>query len=477
MLLFTLDRDILTTEASVKASATKDNVAYVQASNLRNQLGNQSGKIVTYSGVDGLHQYRVYKNGSVAPKNAGVYLGIYAAQIGSPRGNGKGEIHIWSRRNGQNEPNSNSAQTVERGGTSVLVYATVFQTLANRGAELVFSAIVQNACGQLGLIATDFGREPVVPSIISSEIQISNGAISIDYAALSSLNNQFGSTTGQSVKLNRPDTIKGVSATMAEVDGSISLTASKLYFAIACGQVGGGPNREAEGFVHLWLQLGGVAIKNSNTIQSVRKGSTAVLVTQTIFLAEANQNLQIMFSSTDDKLGLIASTPTDEPTVPSMIFIIVELGTQQESIPYAQFSSSESQWGCSTPKPVLMANNDDSKRISNRIDFVEFLDSGTYILIAAAQVGSADRRGIGDVHLWMRLNGEDMANSNAIQTIYETDTSVLVIQTVVVLKAGDQVQVMFSTDPTEGQLGLVFTEAGKEPAVPSIIFSAFKSYV
>ena len=63
------------------------------------------------------------------------------------------------------------------------------------------------------------------------------------------------------------------------------------------------------------------------------------------------------------------------------------------------------------------------------------------------------------------------------KTIYKTDTSVLVIQTVVVLKAGDQVQVMFSTDPTEGQLGLVFTDAGKEPAVPSIIFSAFKSNV
>ena len=226
-----------------------------------------------------------------------------------------------------------------------------------------------------------------------------------------------------------------------------------------------------------WLQLGGVAIKNSNTIQSVRNNETAVLVTQTIFRAEANQKLQIMFSSTNDKLGLIASTPRGEPTVPSMIFILVELRNQRESIPYAQFSSSESQWGCSTPKSVRIANNDDSKRIRNGGDFIEFLDAGTYFLMAAAQVGSFEGQGIGDVHLWMRLNGEDMANSNAIETIFKTDTAVLVSQTVVVLEAGDKVQVMFSTDATEGKLGFVFTEAGGEPAVPSIIFSAFKSFV
>ena len=132
MLLIMLDREILTTEASVGAGATNDNVAYVQASNLKNQIGHRTGKIVTYSGVDGLRKYTVYKNGTLAPETAGVYFGMYAIQIGSPRRNGQGEIYIWSRRNGQNEPNSNSVQTVERGGTSVLVYATVFQTSANR---------------------------------------------------------------------------------------------------------------------------------------------------------------------------------------------------------------------------------------------------------------------------------------------------------------------------------------------------------
>ena len=184
-----------------------------------------------------------------------------------------------------------------------------------------------------------------------------------------------------------------------------------------------------------------------------------------------------MFSTTNDKLGLIASEPRGEPTVPSMIFIVLELGTQQESIPYAQFSSSESQWGCSTPAPVRIANDDDSNRIRNGGDFIEFLDAGTYILIAAAQVGSFEGRGIGDVHLWMRLDGENMAHSNTIHSIWNTDTGVLVCQTVIVLEAGDQVQVMFFTDPTQGKLGLVYTEPNDESAAPGIIFSAFKSYI
>lgn len=99
VLLFILDRKILTVATSVKATAS--NVAYVQASNLRDQLGTATGKVVTYSGVDGLEGYTVFKNGTIAPEDAGVSLRIFAAQTGSPRGNGAGEIHLWSQKNGQ----------------------------------------------------------------------------------------------------------------------------------------------------------------------------------------------------------------------------------------------------------------------------------------------------------------------------------------------------------------------------------------
>ena len=474
-MLFVLDRGILTTDASAKPINAIDNVAYFQASSLKNQLGGAAPKTATYSGVDGLNGYTVYKNGTVVYKTAGIYFGIYAVQIGSPRGNGIGDIHIWSRRNGRDEANSDSIQSVERGSTSVLVFSTVFQTPSGREAELLFSAIEPDECTSLGLIATVFENEPVVPSIISSEIQLSDLDNPVHYAALTSSKNQLGSPISKPVTLNDPGDISGVGTSNAATDGSIKFSESKLYFAIACGQVGSAPGTDAEGEVHLWWQLNGKSISNSNTIQSVRDGSTAVLVTQTIVRVSPNDKLQIMFSSTNINLGLIVSTPKKEPLVPSMIFSTFELGAEETSLPYAQFSSSISQWGCLTPKAVKIENNDGSNHIKNKNDIIEFKESGVYFLLAAAQVGSLKGKGIGDVHLWMRLNGQDVANSNTIQTIKYNDTSVLVSQGVAAIQAGDKLQVIFSTDVTKGTLGLVATQPLGEPLVPSIIFSAFKA--
>ena len=442
---------------------------------MKNQLGGLTPKGVTYTGVDSLNLYTIFNNGTVSYKTPGVYFGIYASQIGSPRGNGAGDIHIWSRRNNQDEPNSNSIQTVERGSTSVLVFSTVFQTPVSRQSSVVFSAIVSNPCTALGLIATDFGYEPVVPSIISSEIQLSNLNTPVNYAALTSSQIQLGSPTSRAVTLNVQGDVSGVRTTTTGADGYIEFSESKLYFAIACGQVGRAPNSLAEGEVHLWWQLNQDSIPNSNTIQSTRGGSTAVLVTQGIVSVKANDKLKIMLSSTDSNLGLIASTPANEPAVPSMIFVLFELDGQRKSLPYAQFSSLVSQPGCLTARAVQLDNDDGSRRISFNNDIIQFQESGIYFLMAAAQVGNLSAQSIGDVHLWMRLNQEDMANSNTIQTIVNKDTGVLVCQTVVVLKAGDQLQLMFSTEVTTGVLGLVATKPPNEPWVPSMIFSAFKS--
>lgn len=430
---------------------------------------------MTYTGVDSLNLYTVFKNGTVSYRTAGIYFGIYAGQIGSPRGNGVGDIHIWSRRNNQDEANSNSIQTVERGGTSVLVFSTVFQTQAYRQSSVAFSATVPNPCTTLGLIATDFGYEPVVPSIISSEIQLSNLNTPVNYAGLTSSQTQLGSLASQAVTLNVQGDIRGVGTTTTGADGYIEFTESKLYFAIACGQVGRALSSLAEGEVHLWWQLNQDSIPNSNTIQNTRGGSTAVLVSQGIVSVKANDKLKVMFSSTDSNLGLIASTPANEPAVPSLILVLFELDGQQKSLPYAQFSSLVSQPGCLTARAVQLGNDDGSRRITFNNDIIRFQESGIYFLMGAAQVGSFSAQSVGDVHLWMRLNQEDMANSNTIQTIVNKDTAVLVCQTVVVLKAGDQLQLMFSTDVTTGTLGLVATKPPNEPWVPSMIFSAFKS--
>ncbi|CAF4356177.1 unnamed protein product, partial [Adineta steineri] len=213
---------------------------------------------------------------------------------------------------------------------------------------------------------------------------------------------------------------------------------------------------------------------NSNTIRTVRSGNTAVLVSQTVVKLEAEDKVQLVFSTTNKELGLIASKPKNEPLVPGIIFATFRLSNKENPVAYAQLSSSQSQWGCTTPKTVKLDNNDGSNHIKNNNGVMEFEESGTYFVMAAAQCGSDDDDGVGDVRMWLRLNGEDMADSNTIQTV-EKDTAVLVCQTAVELKKGDKLEVVLATDVTQGTLGLVATKPHKESAVPSIIVSVFQS--
>ncbi|CAF1406724.1 unnamed protein product [Adineta steineri] len=100
--------------------------------------------------------------------------------------------------------------------------------------------------------------------------------------------------------------------------------------------------------------------------------------------------------------------------------------------------------------------------------------TGTYFVIAAVQVASEDNNGIGDLHLWMKLNGNDIPNSNTIQSINK-DTGVLICQSAIEIKVGDKLQMVYSTDVAQGKIGLVATQPHNEPLVPSIIMSIWKS--
>ena len=280
--------------------------------------------------------------------------------------------------------------------------------------------------------------------------------------------------TPAAVRINTSEANSVLDLTTSGNNGAIKYNTSGLYFVIACGQVGSDINTFGSGEVHLWTRLNDVDVPNSNTIQTIRSGSTAVLVSQTIVTLKANDTIKLMFSTTDNRLGMIASTPINESATPGMIFSTFRLRSEGESLPYAQLSSSKSQWGCLTPQVIELDRNDGSQSITNNNDTILFNASGTYFLIAAAQVGSDGGGGLGDVHLWFRLNGQDMDNSNTIQTV-NNDTAVLICQTAVVLQTGDQLQLMLSTDVTTGTLGIVATVPQNEPTVPSMIFSAFRS--
>ncbi|CAF1406747.1 unnamed protein product [Adineta steineri] len=213
---------------------------------------------------------------------------------------------------------------------------------------------------------------------------------------------------------------------------------------------------------------------NSNTIQTIHSGSTAVLISQTIIKLKSNDKVQIAFSSTNKNLGVIASQPKNEPAVPSIIVSTFRLRHQGDAIPYAQLSSSKTQWGCKKSKGIEIDMDDGLQRIRNKNGVIKFREVGTYFVIAAVQVASGDNNGIGDLHLWMKLNGNDIPNSNTIQSINK-DTGVLICQSAIEIKVGDKLQMVYSTDVAQGKIGLVATQPHNEPLVPSIIMSIMKS--
>jgi hypothetical protein len=66
-------------------------------------------------------------------------------------------------------------------------------------------------------------------------------------------------------------------------------------------------------------------VANSNTEQTVVDKYTAVLVCQGVGEVKAGDKLQLVQSAKGSPVGMVASTPKNEPVVPSMIFSLVKV--------------------------------------------------------------------------------------------------------------------------------------------------------
>jgi hypothetical protein len=140
---------------------------------------------------------------------------------------------------------------------------------------------------------------------------------------------------------------------------------------------------------------------------------------------------------------------------------------------YIQASSEEDQIVKEPNKPqlVTMASTDAAKGIKNVKGVVQLDQSGTYFTIVGVQVGS--RGGTGLVRLWFQTNGKDVDNSNCEQLVAAPEfTTVMISQGVGEYKKGDKVNAMISG--SAAGIGLVYKKPTGEPAVPSVIFSAWK---
>ena len=139
---------------------------------------------------------------------------------------------------------------------------------------------------------------------------------------------------------------------------------------------------------------------------------------------------------------------------------------------YIQASSEEDQISKDTkPNKVTMASTDAAKGIKNDKGTIILNETGTYFTIVGVQVGS--RGGTGLVRLWFQTNGKDVDNSNCEQMVPTPEfTTVMISQGVGEYKKGDKVNAMFSGSAPG--IGLVYKKPAGEPAVPSVIFSAWK---
>ncbi|HZA68311.1 MAG TPA: hypothetical protein VE548_01325 [Nitrososphaeraceae archaeon] len=163
--------------------------------------------------------------------------------------------------------------------------------------------------------------------------------------------------------------------------------------------------------------------------------------------------------------------------------LIAPLAFAQQAVitPAAQLSHTVSiQPNVTKPVYVPMNSNDyinggithsDSR---NPADVIINQD-GSYLIVAAGQVGKTSGSTTCNVDLWLSQNGEFVVNSNTRASVNTAnDTIVLVSQAIMPLKANDTINTVMSVSATNQGCGLINTAPSGEPNIPAIIFSIIR---
>jgi hypothetical protein len=146
--------------------------------------------------------------------------------------------------------------------------------------------------------------------------------------------------------------------------------------------------------------------------------------------------------------------------------------------PAAQLSHTKSiQPNVTTPVYVPMDSNDyinggiTHSSTRNPQDVI-VNQPGSYLIVAAGQVGKTSGSTTCNVDLWLSLNGGFVPNSNTRASVnVVNDTIVLVSQSIMPLKANDIVNTVMSVSNAGQGCGLINISAPGEPNIPPIIFS------
>ena len=143
---------------------------------------------------------------------------------------------------------------------------------------------------------------------------------------------------------------------------------------------------------------------------------------------------------------------------------------------YLQASSSVTQCPGKAPTLVEMDIVDAADGIALADNKITVGEAGPYLIVAAPQVGREAGGPYGCFDLWLRINGEDVANSN-VQLCQDEGSmakDVIVSQGIVPMQAGDALEVMMSAGNPEANICIEAIRPEGEPLVPAIIFSMIK---
>ncbi len=96
--------------------------------------------------------------------------------------------------------------------------------------------------------------------------------------------------------------------------------------------------------------------------------------------------------------------------------------------------------------------------------------SGTYLIIAAPQVGKTDGTSNRWIDFWLRVNNVDLTNSNIRRVLTNSqEKDVIPMNVVTDLNKNDILQVMMSAETDNEGIGIEVIEPEGEPTIPSII--------
>lgn len=148
-------------------------------------------------------------------------------------------------------------------------------------------------------------------------------------------------------------------------------------------------------------------------------------------------------------------------------------------VEFAQIISTQDQRPDTTePVKVTMNQNDAISGIEHSAQSpgdIIIHDSGTYVVIAAPQIGRTIGNESRYVDFWLRKNNQDIANSNVRSVLSNNQSkNVVVNQTMMNFNAGDVINVMMAVEKTKEGLGIEAIQTPGRPLIPSIIFSMHK---